>query len=190
MPTNTPKPVDLEALIDADDELEVWERCPGEPAKDYAAFRLFRDLPSLNRGTGIVATQTDLSERRIRQLSQQWRWFERAQAWDDACHQTEDRERLEAIRAMHAVHRRAGRMAIGKALQALNLLSIEDMRPTAIARLMELGAKLERQTLIVSVEELQGIEPIDEDSEDPWERIAAELNPANIDLDDLEDADL
>ena len=67
-----------------------------------------------------------------------------------------------------------------RALQELTLIEQGTMPPSVIARLLELGAKLERSTLIVSVEELQGIavEP-DEDTEDPWERIARELDPAN-----------
>jgi hypothetical protein len=46
-----------------------------------------------------------------------------------------------------------------------------------VARLLELGAKLERSTLIVSVEELQGLDVGESDEEDPWERIARELDP-------------
>lgn len=82
---------------------------------------------------------------------------------------------------MHSVHQRAGRAAVLKAVQALSMLRPEEMAPSVIARLLELGAKLERSTLVVSVEELQGIDSTeaDEDGDDPWERIAAELDPRN-----------
>jgi hypothetical protein len=160
------------------DDKPVWERQFKEPTKVYGAFRLYRDMPSAQRSIPEVAKQIDLSNRRTHEWAVQWSWKERAEAWDDACHQVEDQERLEAIRAMHQMHRRAGRTAIVKAIEALNLLDPQAMPATAIARLLALGAKLERDTLIVSVEELQGIDVEDDDeSTDPWERIAAELSP-------------
>lgn len=158
----------------------VWERQKGEPTRAYGAFRLFRDMQPAQRSIGAVANQIDLSDRRTHEWAVQWHWKERTTEWDDACHRIEDQERLEAIRSMHAMHRRAGRAAIVKAVQALNLVDPQHMPIGAIARLLSLGAKLERDTLIVSVEELQGIEEIDEDSEDPWERIAAELDPHGL----------
>ncbi len=157
----------------------VWERQHGEPTRAYAAFRIFRDLSPAQRNLATVAQQVNCSERRARHWAQEWSWRERAGAWDDACHRTEDQERLDAIRSMHAVHRRTGRAAIDKAMQALSLVEPEHIPVSTIARLIELGAKLERSTLIVSVEELQGIEVEDEETEDPWERIARELDPHN-----------
>jgi hypothetical protein len=163
-----------------------WDRQAGEPLKNYSAFRLFRDLTPMQRSFDRIADQANLSARRLRAIAVEWDWHERVSAWDDACHRIEDRERLEAIRSMHAVHRRAGRAAIMKALQALTMLDAETMPASIIARLMELGAKLERSTLIVSIEELQGIElGTDDDTEDPWERIARELDPANAPIADL-----
>lgn len=158
-----------------------WDRQDGEPSKDYAAFRIFRDLPIVNRRLGSVAGQTGMSERRAQEVARRWRWQERAEAWDEAVHHAEDRERLEAIRQMHQVHRAAGRAAITKALAGLQALSVSELTPATIARLLELGAKLERSTLTVSVEELQGIEVEDEESEDAWERIARALDPDYVD---------
>lgn len=162
-------------------DVEPWDRLPDEPAKDYAAFRLYRDLSPVERANAAaVAEPAGVSERQCRILANRWAWRERAEAWDDACHHVEDVERLEAIRQMHSVHRRAGRAALTKGVQALNLLAPETITPSQAARLLELGARLERATLIVSVEELQGLE-FDEqgDEDDPWERIAAELDPRN-----------
>ena len=160
-----------------------WERQHKEPTRAYGAFRLYRDTPPAQRSIEAIAGQIDLSVRRTHEWAVMWRWKERATEWDDACHRIEDQERLEAIRSMHAMHRRAGRAAIVKAVQALNLVEPQHMPIGAIARLLALGAKLERDTLIVSVEELQGIEAEDdEESEDPWERIAAELDPRSVEL--------
>src|SRR5215468_8034697 len=107
-----------------EDDLHEWDRREGEPAKAYAAFRLYRDLPVPQRANvASVAEAAGFSERRCRGLATEWQWRERAEAWDDACHRTEDAERLEAIRQMHAVHRQTGRAALVKAAQALQLLS-------------------------------------------------------------------
>jgi hypothetical protein len=152
-----------------------WDRRAGESTKQYQSFRIYRDLDPTQRRLAIVADRSTISERQARVLAARWDWQARADAWDDECHRVEDRERLEAIRGMHKLHRAAGRHAITKALQGLQMIQPENMSPGTIARLLELGAKLERSTLIVSVEELQGIEVEADDEDDPWERIAADL---------------
>lgn len=170
----------MEWPSDADLDLpdrEPWDRLQGETSKAYSAFRAYRDTTPIQRSVKTAADQAGLSERHCQRLITEFCWVERAEAWDDACHRIEDRERLEAIRAMHKVHRGAGRLAVSKAIQALNRLQSEDLNPAQIVRLMALGAKLERDTLLTSVEELQGIEIEDDDEEDPWERIARELDP-------------
>ena len=157
---------------------QPWDRQHGEPTRAYGVFRLFRDLAPHQRSIQVVCERAAVKERSAQRWALIWHWHDRANAGDDACHAVEDQERLDAIRQMHAVHRRAGRAAVAKAVQALGLLAPEQMPPTLIARLLELGAKLERSTLIVSVEELQGIEVEElDDGEDPWERIARELDP-------------
>lgn len=168
---------ELDELSDVDDA-QPWDRRPDEPANHYAAFRVYRDLPPVQRKWAKVAEKADISERQAKLLGNKWEWRERALEWDDMLHQTEDHERIEAIRQMHAIHRVAGRTAITKAMQALQLVRPEELTPGTIARLMQLGANLERDTLLVSVEELQGFEPEDEEAEDAWERIARELDPA------------
>jgi hypothetical protein len=159
-------------------EAPAWERLPREPTKAHGAFRIYRDMAPAQRDIARVADQIGLSARRVREWAAEWEWRQRADEWDDACHHIEDQERLEAIRSMHAIHRRAGRAAVMKAAQALSLVDPEQMPISAVARLLELGAKLERSTLIVSVEELQGLDTEPDDIEDPWERIARELDPA------------
>jgi hypothetical protein len=166
------------ADLDMDAAPDPWDRRPGEPSKAYGAFRLFRDFPPYQRTLQAVAAQTGLTDRRCRQLCVAHDWHERAEAWDDACHKLEDHERLEALRIMHETHRKAGRLAVVKAVQALNNIEPETLNPAQIVRMLELGAKLERSTLIVSVEELQGFEPMDDDEDDPWDIIARELDPA------------
>lgn len=175
-PTEEPSSTDDLDVVDH----EPWDRVDGEPSNAYAAFRIFRDLPPTHRKVQTAAEQAGLSPSRGRHLAQDWAWRERAEAWDDACHRIEDHERLEAIRSMHKNHRAAGRLALVKAVEALQNLSAENLGPSDVARLLSLGAKLERDTLVVSVEELQGIHDY-EDDDDPWERIARELTTDAVD---------
>ena len=155
-------------------EAAPWDRMPGERASGYAAFRAFRDLgPS--RRLDRVLPHTEAKYDTIRHWSSQWDWWRRAEAWDAEQYRVEDVERLEAIRVMHANHQRAGRAVMRKALEALNELPNSHVPAGAAARLLELGARLERQTLIYSVEELQGVEDVDGAQDDPWQRIADEL---------------
>lgn len=160
----------------------AWERQPREPTKQHSAFRVFRDLPPVQRKIETVAERVGISPRRCAEWAIEWDWRDRATAWDDACHRIEDAERLEAIRSMHAMHRKAGRAALVKGMQALPNIDIERASVNSVIQLMKLGAWLERSTLTVSVEELQGIEVEADDADDPWERIARELDPRNIDI--------
>lgn len=167
------------SLVVEPSDTQPWDRREGETPRAYANFRVFRDLPALQRTVEATTTATGTKLATARHWATEWEWWPRANAWDDACHAIEDQERLEAIRSMHKTHRTAGRAALMKALQALQMMHPESMPPSTVARLLELGAKLERATLLTSVEELQGIEVEgDEDDEDPWERIARQLDPA------------
>lgn len=155
-------------------ERRAWDRRPDETARAYDAFRRFRDLgPARNLGDAAAATATSM--RTIEKWSELHLWFERAVAWDDEIHTLDDQRRLEAIRTMHDNHQRAGRAAMAKGLAALQAAEVREIPAYAAARLIELGARLERETLVMSVEELQGISRTAAPIEDPWEAIAREL---------------
>lgn len=149
-----------------------WDRREGESARQYEAFRFFRDLGPL-RALGDVLIGPSYAT--VTRWAVRWDWKARAVAWDDEVHRAEDAHRLEAIRTMHADHRAAGRAARAKALEALAMLDASEVTAAGAARLLDLGTRLERATLTTSVEELQGLGPHDPTSDDPWDRIAREL---------------
>lgn len=158
----------------ADAERYAWERRPGETSRPYAAFLQYRDLPP---GQRTVRAVTAAGVRNASAWSTVWDWTARAIAWDDECQRTADLERLDALRTMHSNHARAARAVQQFALAALSRLDINEATPGDVARLLELGAKLERLTLTQSVEELQGKTP-QFDADDPWGRITRELADA------------
>jgi len=149
-----------------------WERQHGEPSRAYAAFRTLRDTAPSQRRLDDVAATAHVTSRSVRMWAAKWDWWDRAEAWDDECYRVDDQERLDAIRTMHANHRRAGRALLMKGLASFNGVEASEIPLVVAARLLDLGAKLERQTLIVSVAELQGAKA---ETEDAWDRLAAEL---------------
>ena len=153
-----------------DVERHAWDRRPDESAKAYSSFREYRDMGPL-RSLGKMATT---SRRNAEHWSARHAWVARASAWDDEQHMIEDRERLEALRSMHSNHRAAARAVQAYALTALQRLSIDEASSADVARLLDLGTRLERLTLSTSVEQLQTSNgmPVD----DPWSRIARELS--------------
>jgi hypothetical protein len=156
-----------------------WERMTGEPAKAYALFRVYRDHPAATRTVDVIAETPEvggLRARQMRNLYARWNWAERAAAWDDECARIEDSQRLDSIREMHAMHSKAARVMIIKALQRIQVAESDELPLGAAVRMLEVGTKLERSMLTTSVAELQGL---DEDrGDDAWEKIARELDPA------------
>jgi hypothetical protein len=168
-PSTSSDPTTVEALVS-----DEWERRPDERTRAYEAFRWYRDAGAARTVTATAAA-VGVTTRCAQGWSQRYDWRERAEAWDDKRFRVEDLERLEAIRTMHSNHQRAGRAAMAKALAALQALPVEHIPAGAAARLLELGARLERTTLTKSVEELQGVTVDGVVAEDPWDIIAREL---------------
>lgn len=158
----------------SEDARSPWDRRPGESGRGYEMFRRFRDLGPLRTLVALIDEDAGIRRSTLREWAGRHDWKDRAAAWDAEMHHQEDLRRLEELRGMHDRHQRAGRVAMAKALAALQNVAPEDIPPYAAARLLELGARLERETLVVSVEELQGVPPVA--SEDPWEAIARELD--------------
>jgi hypothetical protein len=104
-------------------------------------------------------------------------WAARCTAWDDEMARLEDLDRMDQLASMHANHARAARALQGYAMQALATLDPNTTSAADVARLFELGARLERLTLSQSIEELQGKAP-HHDTDDPWTRIADGLASA------------
>jgi len=150
-----------------------WDRLPSETNLAYSAFRQYRDLGPRRTVHQLIEISGDSA----RKWSIKHHWAARSTAWDDEVARVEDLDRLDALRTMHGNHARAARALQGFAMQALAGLDAQTTSAADIARLFELGARLERLTLSQSVEELQGRTP-HHDTDDPWTRIADGLASA------------
>lgn len=151
-------------------ERDAWARRDREPTRAYAAFRAFRDLGPQRQLDAVEG----FARRTVGYWSTTWDWLARAAAWDDAQAMIEDAERLDALRAMHRTHQVAARAALSIALTALRQIDPATISASEIARLIDLGVRVERLTLTQSLAELTGQGPAAVD--DPWDRIAAELS--------------
>lgn len=139
----------------------LWERQRGESAKAFEAFALYRDLgPARSQ----VAVGEALTKSRALQArwSIHWGWVERAAAWDEFAdrndRERDQLERADTRRKMLDRHARGGMKLYEAAEAALAKLDTKDpntgedakkllaeMTPVEIARVMKLGAELERQ---------------------------------------------
>lgn len=80
---------------------------------------------------------------------------------------------------MHQTHARAARALVGIALRGLQGLDVEQLTASDVAKLLDLGTRLERETLTVSVEELQGKATHAYEDADPFRQIADAFRPAD-----------
>ena len=128
-------------------EEKPWDRQPGESAKAYRAFALYRDKQA-DRTFEFVARELRCSGTNIRRWAKQWDWTGRVRAHDILV----DRIEHEALsRDRVAMKKRMARQGIDMQTAAADGLS-ELMRKTGprglsardIAKLAEVGAKLER----------------------------------------------
>lgn len=152
------------------DERAPWDRRPGETSKAYAAFREYRDLGprrTLRKLTGVNANNA-------RNWSGQWDWGARATAWDDELAREADADRIDALRSMQSTHARAARAVQAFALAALQQLDAGTVTAADVARLLDLGTRLERATLTQPIDN----EPRQLYDGDPWAEIARELTGA------------
>jgi hypothetical protein len=67
--------------ITLDPAVDLWERQPGETSKRYARFLAFRDL-GLTRTLAKASDELALSYSHVRAMAAEYRWQDRAAAWD------------------------------------------------------------------------------------------------------------
>jgi hypothetical protein len=132
-------------------EEKPWDRQPGESAKAYRAFTLYRDKQA-DRTFESVAGVLRCSGTNIRRWAKRWNWTDRVRACDIHL----DRIDLEALsRERLTMKKRMARQGIdmqaaaADALSELLRLIKRKKRPlrlsaSDIARLAEVGGKLER----------------------------------------------
>lgn len=142
---------------------EPWEKQKGESGVAFSAFSSYRDLGPA-RSLQKVATLQAKSIQLMKEWSAKWHWVSRADAFDfmeDRRRREEQQDQERAMLRRHrglsvsmgnlAFQRAAGRQAgvreDGTIVEAVEALNPADLSASDVARLAEVGVKIERMTM-------------------------------------------
>jgi hypothetical protein len=130
----------------SDGDVLPWERQPGESARAFEAFTLYRDAGP-ERSQRAVARRLGKSGALIGRWSSAHRWVLRADAWD-----TEQDRQWRAqmtARRRRAVdrHVRTAELAQSKVAQRLIDLDPAELTVTELTRLLDVTVRIERDAL-------------------------------------------
>ena len=124
-------------------EPEPWERQPGESAKAFEAFVLYRDMGK-ERSVRKVAHLLDKSRTLIGRWSSEKDWPVRASAWDTEQDRITREKQVQEIAKMRSRHTKLAESMLLKAAKALQKLDPEDMNSNNITRMVDVATQLER----------------------------------------------
>ena len=126
--------------------MEPYERQPGETAKAFRAFTIYRDMgPGRSIRNVLKAVDKPDSYRPVlERWSSQNRWVDRAAAWDDYLDQQARQAQVDALKEMYERHIQAAVAMQAKALKRLRGLSPDELSPMQVRLFLIEAAKLER----------------------------------------------
>jgi len=146
------------AVVDMDDLTHpplAWEQQAGEPNRWYARFERFR-LAGPNRSllSTLNAERQQRGAKKGKSLPQawarsvhQWRWRERAQAWDEYQRRQARAAHAQEIQGMNRRHAQEARALQNLAFQRLKSLDPNQLSATEVLRFCVESARLERTAL-------------------------------------------
>lgn len=127
------------------DDRDPWDRQPDETPHKYGQFLAYRDL---GRARTLAKTGEALgrSAGYLRLISAEYRWVERAEAWDQDLDQAHQREWLDTRRAAAEHDARILNKAAEMLADRLDTLDPDDLSPGDVARLLDVVMR-HRRTL-------------------------------------------
>ena len=136
---------------------EPWERIEGESNKAFRAFTAFRDLLPEERSirkalVKLWGPKADGRQRTAEGWSSQWRWQERAAAWDDHLDKTKVEAKEESIKEVERAHAEAAKKMWEQGLSWMDGLSAEDITAQDVRTFIVEGIKLQRLSMGMSTE--------------------------------------
>ena len=141
---------------------EIWERQPDEGSKAYAAFCVYRDLGperSLDKALS-KANKKPTNRRHWSRWMEKYRWYERAQAYDDYIEKKKREGNEKAILEMAERHVKLAKAFLLIIAQALQQIDPAQLSPSDMAKWLDIATKLERLSRGVPTEigkqEVQG----------------------------------
>lgn len=131
-------------------EAKPWERQDGETPKQFEAFVAYRDMGE-ERSLSAVAQQLNKSKQLLGRWSASNNWVDRCTAWDNEQDRLLRQEQIKDIKKMRKRHADTGTLMVAVAQKALQKMIDpktkelkDDITANEIARLVEVGSKLER----------------------------------------------
>lgn len=136
------------------DAPELWEQQEGEKSQHYQKFCQYRDMPYGTQGREpekrsirrLADAMGMKSKSSIEKLSTQWNWVERAAAYDVYMTELERFKNEQEIKKMHDLHAKLGVQLLNKATRGLIALRDNELSAQDIARLADVGVKIERMS--------------------------------------------
>lgn len=131
---------------------EPWDRQNGESNRQYSRFITFRDLGrmrTLKQAVEILhgIGDTSVQYRTLMQYAYEYRWTERAEAWDFAQDRLEAARMLALRREAQARHRKIASGLMAKAVTALTALQASDMSARDIVAFFKQAVDIETRAL-------------------------------------------
>ncbi len=134
------------------DAPELWERQGGESLQHYQKFCRYRDMPygsqerepekrSIRKLSELLGMKSKSS---LEQLSTRHNWSERAAAYDVYMAELDRFRNEQEIRKMRELHAKLGVQLLNKATRGLLALPDKELSAQDIARLADVGVKIER----------------------------------------------
>lgn len=152
----------IQPPVSAESFVDEWERKPGESARAFRAFTIFRDMGDERGVTKVRDVGGGASLKTLMEWAEKWRWVDRANAYDRML----DRRRVKAqIEEIEAQARR--QVIIGQTLQETGLSWVKEETATpeqraknltaaSALRYIDKGIELERQGLGVDEKDSAG----------------------------------
>ena len=122
-----------------------WERQPRESIQAFEAFDLYCQMGA-DRSIRRVAKELSKSETLIKRWSSTWSWQKRSRDYDNELKRQEFEEQRKSLKKMQQRQIQTAMLLQKKAVEALDKLQFDDLKPGDILRFISEGAKLERET--------------------------------------------
>ena len=124
-------------------EIAPWEQQPGESAKAFEAFAIYRDM-GVERSVRKVTQRLNKSLTLIGKWSSAYNWPERARAYDRDLDRQAHAQAVREVRSMTNRHIRIAMQLQAKALQALEQLDVTTLSPKMQLAFLTKATEIER----------------------------------------------
>lgn len=133
---------------DQQDHNEPWTMQPGESARAYEAFRIYRDAGRQRslRKTALefYGRENPGAVRQVADWSTRWSWVDRVRAWEEEQDRIYREEAAEAVREMGERHAKLAVAMLSKVVQRLQNLPADELGPRDVTAFVAEASRLER----------------------------------------------